>query len=134
LHLTDVEASMTLNLVQHRGEPTIWDGQATGFACDTERWVAGAAASALLAYGFKRRSSAGFLLALAGAGLAWWAATAADTRTVRRARLRATLPRREGTDPIGATSEESFPASDAPSWPTTGTTGPSSANPLLSPA
>ena len=124
---------MTLNLVQHRGEPTIWDSQASRFACDAERWVAGMAASALLAYGFKRRSSAGFLLALAGTGLAWWAATTADTRRVRRGRLRASLAQREGSDIIAASGEESFPASDAPSWtPTTGSTGPSSANPLLS--
>ena len=121
---------MTLNLVQHRGEPTIWDHQATHLSCDTERWVAGVAASALLAYGFKQRSRAGLLLALAGTGLAWWAATTPDTRRIRRARLRATLPRREREDIIGATGEESFPASDAPSWtPTTGNSGPSSATP-----
>jgi hypothetical protein len=124
---------MTLNLVQHRGEPTVWDRQATHFACDTERWVAGMAATALLAYGFTRRSSAGFLLALAGTGLAWWAATTADTRRVRRGRLRAALRHREYSDIIATSGEESFPASDAPSWtPTTGNSGPSSANPLLS--
>ena len=124
---------MTLNLVQHRGEPTIWDRPATYFACDTERWVAGVAGSALLAYGFKQRSRAGLLLALAGTGLTWWAATTADDRRVRRGRLRASLHRQERNDIIAATGEESFPASDAPSWtPTTGSTGPSSANPLLS--
>ena len=123
---------MTQNLVQHRGEPSIWDQQGAQMACDTERWVAGVAAAALVGYGFRRRSPAGFLLALAGAGLAWWATTGADERQVRRARLRATLPRREREDIINATGEESFPASDAPSWtPTTGNTGPSAANPLL---
>ena len=125
---------MTLNLVQHRGEPTVWDQKAYS-ACDTERWVAGIAGGALLAYGLKRRSSAGLLLALGGAGLAWWAATEADERRVRRARLRASLHRRERNDIIAASGEESFPASDAPSWtPTTGSTGPSSANPSLSQA
>jgi len=120
---------MTENLVQHRGEPNIWDQQGAGLACDTERWFAGIAASALLAYGFKRRSSAGFLLALAGAGLAWWATVGVDERQIRRARLRATFPRRDRDDIIENTGEESFPASDAPSWtPTTGNTGPSSAN------
>lgn len=123
---------MTLNLVQHRGEPTVWDRK-TYLACDTERWVAGVAASALIAYGFKQRSAGGLLLALAGTGLAWWATTTADDRRVRRARLRASLHRREREDIISSSGEESFPASDAPSWtPTTGSTGPSPANPLLS--
>lgn len=124
---------MTINLVQHRGEPNIWDQQGAGMACDTERWLAGLAATALVSYGFRRRSSAGFLLAVAGAGLAWWATTGADERQVRRARLRATLPRREHADIITASGEESFPASDAPSWtPTTGNHGPRAANRLRS--
>jgi hypothetical protein len=123
---------MTLNLVQHRGEPTIWDQKAYA-ACDTERWVAGIAGSALLVYGFKQRSAPGLLIALAGTGLTWWAAAKVDDRRVRRARLRAALHRRERNDIIAASGEESFPASDAPSWtPTTGSTGPNSANPLLS--
>jgi uncharacterized membrane protein len=112
---------MSLNLVQQRGTGDVWSRGALE-TWDLERWIASMAAGALLLGASRRRSTAGLLMA-AGAGvLAWWAMSAPETRRYRRGQLRAVLPiRHSATDPVGQASEESFPASDAPSWtPTTG--------------
>jgi hypothetical protein len=124
---------MTLNLVQHRSEPTIWDRDVAA-EWDFERWLAAAAAGICVAYGFRRRTLPGLLMTLGGAGLAWWAATGIDERRQMRSQFRATLPTlREEIDVVMSTGEESFPASDAPSWtPTTGNTGPAAQEPSTS--
>ena len=116
----------TLNLVQHRGEPTIWDQCAPARGWDAERWALATLGGLCLAQGFRHRTMPGLLLTLAGSGLAWWAAGGADERRVRRGRVQVHLPhRRAAEDVVTAAAEASFPASDAPSWtPTTGNSGP----------
>ncbi len=107
---------MTLNLTQHRSGPSIWDRADTKMDYDPERWLLAMLSGAFLVAGFRRRSWAGLALVIGGSALAWWAAAGADERRVARARVRTMWPSRAKEDLIATASEESFPASDAPSW------------------
>jgi uncharacterized membrane protein len=115
----------TMNLQVERGANSVWDEPSWGTTLseiDRQRWMTAAGGVALAISGARRGGFGGGLAATAGAVLAIRAAMGYHDLGVARARVEDCLTDWGwlSKDRVQDASEESFPASDSPSW-TTGT-------------
>jgi uncharacterized membrane protein len=111
----------TKNLMVSRGDKSVWDKPrlSTSLAnYDQERWLMAAWGSGLAMIGARRGGFSGGLVAMVGSIMAIRAAMGRHDLHVARQWLDRTLTDRGWStkDIVADASEESFPASDSPSW------------------
>ncbi len=114
-------ADENLNLMVPRGGNSVWDKPSFGSTlstCDQERWMAAACGTSLVMFGSRRGGFAGSLLATAGAVLTIRAVMGRRDLGTARDYIDRQLKERgwRPEDQVAQASEQSFPASDPPSW------------------
>jgi uncharacterized membrane protein len=114
------------NLTLERGEKNVWEarrGVRAALNVDQEKWLLATLGSALATIGSRRRGFTGGLLATFGTILTVRAAMGYRDISAARDYIERAMQTRgyRQKDVVANASEESFPASDSPSWtPTAG--------------